>query len=34
MILRPVNDRWEIIGACYVHALMDGELWDLADLRW
>jgi hypothetical protein len=34
MVLRPVNDRWEIIGACYVHTLMDGELWDLADLRW
>ncbi|KAH3919705.1 hypothetical protein HBH56_017690 [Parastagonospora nodorum] len=34
MILRPANDLWEIIGACYVHGLMDGELWDLSDLCW
>ncbi|KAH7079379.1 hypothetical protein BKA63DRAFT_265764 [Paraphoma chrysanthemicola] len=34
IIIRPDNDRWEIIGACYVHGLMDGELWDLRDLFW
>jgi hypothetical protein len=34
MILRPAKDRWEIIGACYIHGLMDGELWDLSDLCW
>jgi hypothetical protein len=34
IILRPAKDLWEIIGACYVHGLMDGELWDLSDLCW
>jgi hypothetical protein len=34
IILRPAEDLWEIIGACYVHELMDGELWDLNDLCW
>jgi len=34
LILRPRGDRWEVIGACYVHGLMDGELWDLDGLRW
>jgi hypothetical protein len=34
MILRPAKDLWEIIGACYVHGLMDGELWDLSGLCW
>lgn len=33
-ILRPQRGRWEIIGACYVHGLMDGEVWDLAELEW
>ena len=34
VILRSWNDRWEFIGACYVHGLMDGEVWDLDDLQW
>jgi hypothetical protein len=34
LILRSRGDRWEVIGACYVHGLMDGELWDLSDLQW
>ena len=34
VILRPQGDRWEFIGACYVHGLMDGEVWDLEDLQW
>lgn len=33
-VLRPQQDRWEIIGACYVHGLMDGEVWDLTGLEW
>ena len=32
-VLRPKCDRWEIIGACYVHGLMDGEVWDLPGLE-
>lgn len=34
LILRSRGDRWEVIGPCYVHGLMDGELWDLSGLRW
>jgi hypothetical protein len=34
LILRARGGRWEVIGACYVHGLMDGELWDLGGLRW
>ena len=34
VILRSHGDRWEIIGACYVHELMDGEVWDLDGLEW
>lgn len=33
-VLRPQRDRWEIIGACYVHGLMDGEVWDLTGIEW
>jgi hypothetical protein len=34
VILRSQGDRWEFIGACYVHGLMDGEVWDLDGLQW
>ncbi|KAF2108805.1 heterokaryon incompatibility protein-domain-containing protein [Lophiotrema nucula] len=34
LILRPQGNRWEVIGACYVHELMDGQLWDLDCLQW
>lgn len=27
-ILRPAGDRWQIVGECYIHALMDGSAWD------
>jgi hypothetical protein len=34
-IARPVGeDGWEYIGPCYVHGLMDGEAWDLAENQW
>jgi len=32
--LRSQGNRWEFIGACYVHDLMDGEVWDLDGLQW
>ncbi len=34
VIMRPCSDRWEFIGACYVHGLMDGEIWELDGLEW
>lgn len=34
VIMRPQGDRWEVIGACYVHGCMDGEVWDLDGLQW
>lgn len=34
VIMRPQGDRWEFIGACYVHGWMDGEVWDLDGLNW
>ncbi|KAH8587764.1 heterokaryon incompatibility protein-domain-containing protein [Bisporella sp. PMI_857] len=34
VIMRPRGDRWEFIGACYVHGWMDGEIWDLDGLQW
>jgi len=34
IILRSHNNRWEVIGACYVHGLMDGELWKIAGLEY
>jgi len=34
VIMRPHGDRWEVIGSCYVHGWMDGEIWDLDGLRW
>lgn len=27
-ILRPIGDRWQIVGECYAHVLMDGSAWD------
>lgn len=27
-ILRPTGERWQIVGECYVHTLMDGSAWD------
>jgi len=33
-VVRQQSDRWEIIGACYVHGLMDGEIWDQDGLKW
>lgn len=27
-ILRPSGEHWQIVGECYVHALMDGSAWD------
>lgn len=27
-ILRPIGDRWQIVGECYAHLLMDGSAWD------
>lgn len=27
-ILRPIGEHWQIVGECYVHALMDGSAWD------
>lgn len=34
VIIRPRGDRWEFIGACYIHESMDGEIWDLDGLQW
>jgi hypothetical protein len=34
VIMRPRGDRWEFIGACYVHGWMDGEVWDIDGLQW
>jgi hypothetical protein len=34
LVVRPHGYRWEIIGACYVHGLMDGEIWNLSGLQW
>jgi len=34
IILRPRNNRWEIIGACYIQGSMDGELWRIPGLQW
>lgn len=34
LVLRPQGSKWEILGPCYVHGLMDGELWDLDGLCW
>ncbi|KAK5655756.1 hypothetical protein OQA88_5293 [Cercophora sp. LCS_1] len=34
VIMRPRSGRWEFIGACYVHDLMDGEIWGLDGLKW
>ncbi|KAH9989491.1 heterokaryon incompatibility protein-domain-containing protein [Xylariaceae sp. FL0662B] len=34
VIMRPQGNRWEFIGACYVHGSMDGEIWDLGGLQW
>lgn len=34
VIMGPRGDRWEFIGACYIHRRMDGEIWDLGDLWW
>ncbi|GKT61461.1 heterokaryon incompatibility protein [Colletotrichum tofieldiae] len=28
MVLRPLGNRWEVIGECYVHGAMYGELWN------
>ena len=28
LVLRPKGKEWEFIGDCYVHGMMDGELWD------
>lgn len=27
-LLRPIGGRWQIVGECYVHVLMDGSAWD------
>lgn len=27
-ILRRIGDHWQIVGECYVYALMDGSAWD------
>lgn len=34
VILRSQGPQWEFIGGCYVHGLMDGEVWDLDGLQW
>jgi hypothetical protein len=34
VVLRHHGERWEFIGACYVHGVMDGEAWDLEGLQW
>jgi hypothetical protein len=34
VILRSHGNGWEFIGACYVHNMMDGEVWDLDRLQW
>lgn len=34
VVLRKVENGWELIGGCYVHGVMDGELWDFEDLEW
>lgn len=28
LVLRPNGKDWEFIGDCYIHGLMNGELWD------
>lgn len=34
VVLRARGVKWEFVGACYVHGLMDGEVWDLEGLQW
>ncbi|KAF2758095.1 hypothetical protein EJ05DRAFT_500613 [Pseudovirgaria hyperparasitica] len=34
VVLRAHGGAWKFIGACYVHGLMDGEVWDLPGLDW
>ena len=36
VVLRPIGDLgwWQLIGACYIHGLMDGEAEDMAQGRW
>jgi hypothetical protein len=34
VLMRPQGNKWEFIGACYVHGSMDGEIWDLDGLQW
>jgi hypothetical protein len=31
-VLRPREDRYELIGPCYVHGIMDGEAMDQSRL--
>jgi len=28
----PMGDKWHLIGACYVHGIMRGEIWNSRDL--
>jgi hypothetical protein len=29
MVLRPTEDHFTVIGECYVHGIMDGELLEM-----
>lgn len=31
MVLRRVEERWNLVGECYVHGLMDGEVADIVN---
>jgi hypothetical protein len=31
VVLRPSGDEYKVLGECYVHGLMDGEVFDLAE---
>lgn len=36
VVIRPLQDTgwWQLVGACYIHGLMDGEAEDMAQDRW
>lgn len=36
VVLRPVGNSgsWQLVGACYIHGLMDGEAEDMAENQW
>jgi hypothetical protein len=32
-ILRPVGSRWKMVSDCYIHGIMNGEIWDETKCR-